>query len=112
MRGNAFDLVSLPGGPDSASQQPTSVSMISSHYWLSDTRTSSPLRINTEVDGVLSANQREMSVGADLQSGTQVLFPSALCESPISRLKCDGWCGYDWTPRATVVSGHSVAVCE
>ena len=87
--------------------------MMSRHYWLGDTRTSLPLRINTEVDGVLLANQREMSMEADPQNGTSVLFRSlALCESPISRVKCDGWCKYDLTPRATVVSGHSAALCK
>ena len=25
-------------------------------------------------------------------------------------LTCDGWCGYDLTPRPTVVSGHSVSM--
>ena len=120
LRGDAFDLVGLPSG-SSASQQ------LSSHYWLTDTgpdpallpiigvmnswpsdrRPSSPLQINTEVGGVLPANQRKLSVEAVPRSDLSVLTP-ARCDSPVPRTRCDGWCGYDLIPRANVVSGHSV----
>ena len=80
---------------------------MSSHYWLSDTYLSSPLRIDTEAGGVLLANQREESVEAGHQGGSSILSPTRY-DSPVSRVGCDGWCGYDLIPRATVVSGLSV----
>ena len=80
---------------------------MSSHYWLSDTYLSSPLWIDTGAKGVLLANQREKSVEASRLGGSSILSPTRY-DSPVSRMKCDGWCGYDLIPRATVVSGHSV----
>jgi hypothetical protein len=114
MRRHAVDLVGLPG---SESWQSTLVARIGNPYWLRDTHSSSPLRINTEVGGrgVLSTNQCEMSVKAGPRGGTSILSPT-LCESPTSysgikcnrwcssRIKCDGWCRYDLIPRVSVVS--------
>jgi hypothetical protein len=68
-----------------------------SQYWESDTHSGSPLWINTEV-GDLSTNQREMFE----ENGTSVP-PPLQCASPILKV-CDGWCGYDLVPRASVVS--------
>ncbi len=84
---------------------------MSSQYWLSDTRPSSPLRINTEIGGALSANQREVTVEVDARRNTSVLSPTRRYDSPISRVRCDGWCGYDLIPRAKVVGGDSPASC-
>jgi hypothetical protein len=100
VRGHAFDLVSLPG---SASRQPTSIASVMSQCWQGDSRPSSLLWINTEVASILSANQREMSVEAGSQGGASVLSPTQY-DSPVSRVSCNGWCGYDLFPRATVVS--------
>jgi hypothetical protein len=41
-----------------------------------------------------------------------VLSPTRQFMSPISQVGCDGWCGYDLIPRATVVSIGSPAWCE
>ncbi len=82
-----------------------------SQHRLSDTRPGSPLRVNTDVGGALSANQSELSVEADARSSMSVLSPTRRYESPISQVKCDGLCGYDLIPRATVVSGDSPALC-
>jgi len=94
VRDHGLDFVGLPG---SASRQLTPpAGVMSSNHWLSDSHPGSPLRINTEVGGVLSANQR---------GGTSVLSPTRyVSSSPISSFICDGWCGYDLIPRATVVS--------
>jgi hypothetical protein len=122
VRRHAVDLVGLPG---SESWQSTLVARIGNPYWLRDTHSSSPLRINTEVGGrgVLSTNQCEMSVKAGPRGGTSILSPT-LCESPTSysgikcnrwcssRIKCDGWCRYDLIPRVSVVSKHSAALCK
>ncbi|KAN0118331.1 Caspase domain containing protein [Russula decolorans] len=102
VRGHAFGLVSLPG---SGSQQSSSIaSMMDSQHRLSDTRPGTPLRVTTDVGGALSANQRELSVEADARGNMSVLSPTRTFMSPISRVRCDGWCGYDLIPRATVVS--------
>ena len=119
VRRHAVDLVDLPS---TASWQSTLATRIRNPYWLRDTHSSSPLRINTEVGGVLSMNQ-EKSVKAGPRSGTSI--PSTtLCDSPTSslgikcnrwcssRIQCDGWCGYELTPRASVVSKHSIALEE
>ena len=109
MRGHAFHLISRPG---SGSQQASSIaSMMSSQHKLSDTRPGSPLRVNTDVSGALSANQREMSAEADARDNTSVLSPARRYASPISRVRCDGWCGHDLIPRATVVSVGSPVSC-
>jgi hypothetical protein len=109
VRGHAFGLVSLPG---SGSQQSSSIaSMMDSQHRLSDTRPDTPLRVTTDVGGALSANQRELSVEADARGNMSVLSPTRTFMSPISRVRCDGWCGYDLIPRATVVSVDSPASC-
>jgi len=109
VRGHAFHLISRPG---SGSQQASSIaSMMGSQHKLSDTRAGSPLRVNTDVSGALSANQREMSAEADARDNTSVLSPARRYASPISRVRCDGWCGHDLIPRATVVSVDSPASC-
>jgi hypothetical protein len=76
---------------------------------LSGIRPGSLLRVNTDIGGTLSANRRELSVEADARDNMSVLSPMRRCESPISRLKCDGWCDYDLIPRATAVSVDSPA---
>ena len=78
--------------------------MMSSQPLLSDTRPGWLSRVNTDIGDILSANRREISVEADARDNMSVLSPMRRCESPISRLKCDGWCDYDLIPRATVVS--------
>lgn len=102
VRGQAFGLISRPG---SGSQQSSSIaSVMGSQHRQSDTHAGSPLRINTNVGGALSANQRKQSVEADGRGNMSVLSPTRRFMSPISRVRCDGWCGYDVIPRATVVS--------
>jgi hypothetical protein len=103
VRGHAFGLISRPG---SGSQQSSSIaSLMGSQHGLSDTRPGSLLRLNTNVGVALSANQREPSVEADARGNMSVLSPARTFMSPISRVRCDGWCSYDdLTPRATVVS--------
>ena len=61
----------------------------------------------TEDGGVLSVNQPEMSLEPGPQGDTSILT-TMRCESPMSA-RCDGWCRYDLTPRATVVSGHYIS---
>jgi hypothetical protein len=102
VRGHAFGLISRPG---SGSEKPSSIaSIMSSQTSPSNTRPGSPLRVNTDIGGVLSANQRGNSVEADARCSMSVLSPMRRYASPISRMKCDGWCGHDLIPRATVVS--------
>jgi len=110
VRGNALGLV-----PESPSRQPPSFgSAISSHLLTDSPLSDSPLRIVTETDGTFSTNHRETSVEADQHgtpsrqdsSCTTVLSPTRH-DSPMSVGICDGWCGYDIIPRATVVS----AIC-
>jgi len=99
------------GFPDSASRRPTSLVGVMNSHRLNDTRSGSPLRIITEIGSAFSTNQRESSVEADQRSSRSprgssratVLSPMQ-CDSPVSRIKCDGWCGYDLHPCATVVS--------
>ena len=83
--------------------------MMSSQPLLSDTRPGSLLRVNTDIGGTLSANQRELSVEVDARDNMSFLSPMRRYESPISRLKCDGWCDYDLIPHATAVSVDSPA---
>jgi hypothetical protein len=105
VRGHAFGLISRPG---SGSQQPSSIAnVMGSQHSLSDTRPGSPLRLNTDVSDALSANQHELSVEASAGDSKSVLSPTRRCKSPISRVRCDGWCGYDLIPRATVVCRFS-----
>jgi hypothetical protein len=105
VRGHAFGLVSRPG---SGSQQSSSIaSMMDSQHRLSDTRQGSLLQVNTTVGGAISANQRKLSVEVDARGSMSVLSPTRTFMSPISRVRCDGWCGYDLIPRATVVSVDS-----
>ena len=109
VRNHAFGLISRPG---SGSQQSSSIaSMMDGQHRLSETRPGSPLRVNTDVGGALSASQRELSVEADARGNMSVLSPTRTFMSPISRVRCDGWCGYDLIPRATVVSVDSPAPC-
>ena len=103
------------GFPDSASRRPTSLVGVMNSHRLNDTRSGSPLRIITEIGSAFSTNQRESSVEADQRSSRSprgssratVLSPMQ-CDSPVSRIKCDGWCGYDLHPCATVVSATSL----
>jgi len=102
VRGHAFGLISRPG---SESEPPSSIaSLIGSQHKLSDTRPGSILRVNTDVSGALLANHRGVSAEAGARDGVSVLSPTRRYESPISRVRCDGWCGYEFIPRATVVS--------
>ena len=107
MRGQAVGVVSRPG---SGSLPPNSIaSVMGSQHKLSDTRPGLPLRVNTEVGSALSANHRELSVEAGSRDNVSVLSPTRRYESPISRVRCDGWCGYELNPCATVVSVDSRA---
>ena len=104
VRGHAFDFISRPG---SGSRASSIASVIGSQYRLSDTRPGSPLRVNTDVSGTLSTNQRELYGEADARCSVSVLSPTRQVVTPISRVRCDGWCGYDLIPRATVVGVDS-----
>jgi hypothetical protein len=79
-----------------------------SQHSLTDTRPGSPLRVNSDVGDALSTNQRGLSVEADARDSDT--SPTRRCKSPISRVKCDGWCDYDLIPCATVVSVDSPAL--
>lgn len=111
VRGNALGFV---GFPESPSRRPTSfVSAINSH-WLNGSPSDSPLRVITEIGGTFSTAHRESSVETDQQgtpsrqdsTSTTILSPTRY-DSPVPGVLCDGWCGYDLIPRATVVS----AIC-
>ena len=108
VRGNALNFV---GVPDSPSRRPTSfVSAINSH-WLNGSPSDSPLRLITEIGRAFSTNHRETSVGAGQHeapsrqnsTSTTVVSPTRY-ESPVPGVSCDGWCGNDIIPCATVVS--------
>ena len=74
---------------------------------LSVTRPGSMLRVNTNIGSALSTSH--LSVDTNVQDSMSVLSPNRRYESPISRVRCDGWCGYDLKPCATVVSVDSPA---
>ena len=96
---------------DSTSLWPAfSTSAIDSHL-LNDTLSGSPLRIIANISSAPSTDQREKPMeagGAGAQNPLGSSFtaePSlTLCESPVSVVRCDGWCMSDPIPHATVVS--------
>jgi hypothetical protein len=90
------------GGAPSANQYETYEAWLSEDIRRSKATITGPqFPVNTGVGGALSANQGELSVEADARGSM----------SPILRPGCDGWCGYDLIPRATVVSIDSPAWC-
>ena len=107
VRGNALGFV-----PESPSRRPPS--SISGRLLTDPPSSDSPLRVITEIGSTFSTNHRETSVEADQRgtpsrqdsSCTTVLSPTRY-DSPVPVGLCDGWCGYDIIPRATVVS----AIC-
>ncbi|KAI0278409.1 caspase domain-containing protein [Russula aff. rugulosa BPL654] len=105
VRGQEFGLVSRPG---SVSLQPSSIaSVMGSQHTLSVTRPGSMLRVNTNIGSALSASH--LSVDTNVQDSMSILSPNRRYASPISRVRCDGWCGYELKPCATVVSVDSPA---
>jgi hypothetical protein len=88
----------------------SNTSVINSHV-LDDTLSGSPLRIITNISSAPSTDQHEKSMeagGAGAQNPPGSIFmtePSlTLCESPVSVVRCDGWCMSDPNPHATAVS--------
>ena len=69
-------------------------------------RPGSPLQVNTDIG---SAPIRELSVEVDARGSVSILSPTQWRSVP--RDSCDGWCGYDLIPRATVVSVDSLMPC-
>jgi hypothetical protein len=97
----------IGGSSDSAHRTTTpSISSILNSPKLTDP----PLRINTQLSKTSLTNQRSMSMEAHpqedqrLRSWASILSPTRMrVDSPVSRMKCDGWCDYESNPCATVV---------
>ncbi|KAH9979130.1 caspase domain-containing protein [Russula compacta] len=110
VRGCALGLV---GPPDLAFWRPRSIASVMSinNRRPTDTYSEPSLRINTKICSFSSTDQRRMSVEVDSRQVrgsweyTSVLSPTRTqCDSPLSGVRCDGWCRYDPFPHATVVS--------
>jgi hypothetical protein len=109
-RRNALDFI---GFPNSAFRYPTSIVSGINDQCPNDAPSASPLRIITETDSI--SYQRMTTAEADRQearsrSPTPPLTSVWLCDSPVGYdggIRCDGWCSYNFIPRATVVS----AIC-
>jgi hypothetical protein len=72
----------------------------------------SPLQISTEIGSASSTTQHKTSVQAgrddarnpqDSSFRTDLSESQTLYDSPMDVVRCDGWCGYDIIPHATVV---------
>jgi len=107
--------VGTVGLPDLPSRRHTSIPNVLSSRRLNDTPPGSQLRANTEIASSVSTNQREMSVEADPhqargRSAYRSITPPFLerYDSPDCR-ECDGWCGFDPEPHATVLSLSATA---
>jgi len=105
-RNYALDFV---GFPDVASRRPSTIASLMSR--LTDSPPGS-LRINTEVSNIMAGTHREMTPeagphearGQRGHGGVSFLSPTRYAESPISSVRCTGWCGYSIYPHATVLS--------
>jgi hypothetical protein len=91
---------------DSASQPSPSICSVLSSPKLTDP----PLRINTQVSNASLTNHRTMSMephqreARHSRSWVSILSPSRMrATSPVTQMRCDGWCGYDVKLYANVV---------
>ncbi|KAI0297813.1 hypothetical protein B0F90DRAFT_1737856 [Multifurca ochricompacta] len=104
VRGCAMGLSNLS---DLSSQAPSISSVMNDR--LTNQSLPLPLRIDTQVGSVFPAVQRTMSMeryireGRSARGSTPLLSPTRY-ESPVSRVKCDGWCGYEIRPHPNVLS--------
>ncbi|KAI9511062.1 caspase domain-containing protein [Russula earlei] len=96
VRGHAFDFV---GFPDSATRRFTTIASVMSGHQLDDTPSGSPLRIDTDI----SPAKVDGHDTRGLRGCAPFLSPTRY-DSPVSNMRCDGWCAYEDFSHPTAVS--------